>query len=236
MPDLVSVLLLVPDVPGGLPGLLQQPETHRPAKSLVVFVHGSGSSRTSPHNDYVARGLRAAGHATLLFDLLSEEEAEARANVFDIAMLARRVQAVLGCVHARPDLKDLPICLFGASTGAAAALVAAAQSPQRIACVVSRGGRPDLAEQALANLRCPVLLIVGTRDTEVMALNRAALSQMPFEPRRRSRLATVAGATHLFTEPGSLARVVTLAAQWCDATVLPPAPHRSGRNGCDKAF
>lgn len=143
---------------GPLPGSLHLVERPR---GLVIFAHGSGSSRKSPRNSAVAAELRAEGFATFLFDLLTEAEAANRANVFDIPLLGQRVAGAIGWARARADLESLPLCLFGASTGAAAALEAAARRPDDVAAVVSRGGRPDLAGKALSAVRCPTLLIVG---------------------------------------------------------------------------
>jgi putative phosphoribosyl transferase len=180
------------------------------ALGVVVFVHGSGSSRSSPRNRFVAGVLHGHRLSTLLFDLLTEAEAADRRNVFDIALLARRVDEALAWLHSRPDLRALPVGLFGASTGAAAALCAAADAPQRVAAVVSRGGRPDLAAAHLARVQAPTLLIVGGDDVEVLALNRQAMRQMACP----QRLEVVPGATHLFEEPGALDIVAELAARW----------------------
>ena len=180
------------------------------ALGVVVFVHGSGSSRSSPRNRFVASVMHGHRLSTLLFDLLTETEAADRRNVFDIALLARRVDEALAWLHARPDLRALPVGLFGASTGAAAALCAAADAPQRVAAVVSRGGRPDLAAAHLARVQAPTLLLVGGDDIDVLALNRQAMRQMACP----QRLEIVPGATHLFEEPGALAIVAEHAARW----------------------
>ncbi|MHC0053561.1 dienelactone hydrolase family protein [Actibacterium sp. D379-3] len=179
----------------------------RPANAvgLVLFAHGSGSSRLSPRNRQVAAALQRRGLATLLFDLLTEEEAADRANVFDIPLLGRRVAAAIGWAAGDERVADLPVGLFGASTGAAAALM-----PGAVAAVVSRGGRPDLAGNALPQVTCPTLLIVGGADFGVIELNEAALARLTCE----KRLAIVPGATHLFEEPGTLAAVSALAADW----------------------
>lgn len=190
-----------------LPGSLTIPAN---PVALVVFAHGSGSSRLSPRNTVVAEALQGAGLATLLFDLLTPAEALDRNNVFDILLLAQRLESAIDFLRASGSTAALPIGLFGASTGAAAALVAAARRPDDIASVVSRGGRPDLAGDMLAHVRAPTLLIVGGDDTQVLALNRAAQAQMICE----NRLAIVPGATHLFEEPGALAEVARLAADW----------------------
>jgi len=190
-----------------LEGIVQKP---RQAKGLVIFAHGSGSSRFSRRNAFVASELSKSGFATLLFDLLTEEEAQDRRNVFDIPLLGARVIEAVKWASAKATLGELPIGLFGASTGAAAALVAAALAPARIGAVVSRGGRPDLAAEALLQVKAPTLLIVGDLDHEVIELNRAALRMLQCE----ARLEIVPGATHLFEEPGALEMVVGLATHW----------------------
>jgi len=181
----------------------------RPA-GLVIFAHGSGSSRFSPRNVFVAESLVARGFATLLFDLLHPEESEDRRNVFDIALLAGRLQEAIGWASRESEIGDLRIGLFGASTGAAAALVAAAQEPLPIAAVVSRGGRPDLAGESLPQVKSPTLLIVGGFDHEVLELNQWALRRLRCE----ARLDVVPGATHLFEEPGTLEHVAQIAGDW----------------------
>ncbi|HJV96224.1 MAG TPA: alpha/beta family hydrolase [Albitalea sp.] len=179
-------------------------------RGLVVFAHGSGSSRLSPRNQFVAQVMHEQHLATLLFDLLTDAEAADRRNVFDIGLLSERVEEALDWVDSRPAWAGLPVGLFGASTGAAAALQAAASRPGRVASVVSRGGRPDLAGDYLARVEAPTLLIVGGLDDAVLALNRAALSQL----RCNKRLEVVPGATHLFEEPGTLDAAAHLAAAW----------------------
>ena len=179
------------------------------ARGLVVFVHGSGSSRHSPRNRYVAGVLQRAGLATLLFDLLTRGEELDRGNVFDIGLLSDRLAAVTAWVRDHRGCRGLPVGYFGASTGAAAALWAAADDPQ-VAAVVSRGGRPDLAAPRLGEVRAPTLLVVGSRDTVVLELNRRAQARMQCE----SRLAVVPGATHLFEEPGTLEQAAALARDW----------------------
>lgn len=181
----------------------------RGARGLVVFAHGSGSSRHSPRNVAVANTLCAEGLGTLLFDLLEPDEADDRRAVFDIDLLAERLRAALHWIDTETDLRDLPIALFGASTGAAAALVAAAAEPS-VRTVVSRGGRPDLAGTHLPHVTCPVLLLVGGADVEVLTLNRSAMESLggPCE------LRVIEGATHLFPEPGALERVADAAADW----------------------
>ncbi len=180
------------------------------AAGLILFAHGSGSSRHSPRNNFVAAALRQAGLATLLFDLLSEAEAENRANVFDIGLLADRLVATTSWARGFAKTRSLPIGYFGASTGAAAALVAAARLGDGIGAVVSRGGRPDLAGDALPRVKAPTLLIVGGRDLEVLALNREALRELRCE----KKIEIVPNATHLFEEPGTLQAVVDLARDW----------------------
>ncbi len=174
------------------------------AQALIVFAHGSGSGRRSPRNLQVAHALNEQRLGTLLFDLLRPEEALDRANVFDVELLGRRVTGAIDWLDRRPSLAALPLGLFGASTGAAAA------RPERVFAVVSRGGRPDLAGNALPRVGAPTLLIVGGADTEVLALNRHALSQLTEE----SELAVVPDATHLFEERGALERVTQLAGNW----------------------
>lgn len=180
------------------------------ALGLVVFAHGSGSSRHSPRNRQVAEALNASGHATLLMDLLTIEEERYRANVFDIELLAGRLVAATRWVDAQPNLRSLGLGYFGASTGAGAALWAAADLGERVQAVVSRGGRPDLAAPRLAEVRAPTLLIAGGRDEIVIDLNHQALDRMRCE----AELEIVPGATHLFEEPGTLEAVQQLAADW----------------------
>lgn len=180
-------------------------------KGVVIFAHGSGSGRFSPRNGYVAARLREAGFATLLLDLLTPVEERNRENVFDIALLANRLTLAAEWVGANRDLLGLPIGYFGASTGAGAALRAAAKPDGRIAAIVSRGGRADLAgASALIRVQAPTLLIVGSMDGVVIELNEAALALL----RCPAELAIVPGAGHLFEEPGTLDRVVELATDW----------------------
>jgi len=179
-------------------------------KGLVLFAHGSGSSRLSVRNNRVAAELRSAGIGTLLFDLLTDPESASRANVFDIPLLAERLAGATD--WARAEVPGLPVGYFGASTGAAAALVAAAARGD-IGAVVSRGGRPDLAGDALPRVTAPTLLIVGGHDDQVLQLNRLALAQLTCE----RRLDVVPGATHLFEEPGTLDQVSALAREWFKA-------------------
>lgn len=184
------------------------------ARGIVVFAHGSGSSRHSPRNRFVADILRAGGLATLLMDLLTEaEEAEdvrTLALRFDIGLLAHRLVGATDWLAEQPDTSALPIGYFGASTGAGAALVAAAERPDAVAAIVSRGGRPDLAGQPLGSVRAPTLLIVGGADEPVIEMNRDAMRQMS----ALTHLEIIPGATHLFEEPGALEQVATLARAW----------------------
>ncbi len=190
-----------------LPGDLILPTA---ASALVLFAHGSGSSRLSPRNRAVARALNEKGIATLLFDLLTPDEELDRSNVFDIGLLAERLIAAVQWVDSEPELARLPLGLFGASTGAAAALVAAARLGTRVGAVVSRGGRPDLAAAVLDQVAAPTLLIVGGLDDVVIELNEQAYARL----RAEKALEIVPGATHLFPEPGALDRVIALAANW----------------------
>jgi putative phosphoribosyl transferase len=182
---------------------------------VVVFAHGSGSSRLSPRNLAVAQALNRGGFATLLFDLLTPEEERDRANVFDVDLLAGRLIAATRWLRERPDTGPLPIAYFGASTGAAAALLAAAALPGDLSAVVSRGGRPDLAAPRLAEVNAPTLLIVGGHDEVVLELNREAARQM----RCVTQVAVVPRATHLFEEPGALDQVADLALDWFERFV-----------------
>jgi putative phosphoribosyl transferase len=193
--------------PLGLTGTLHLPAS---ASALVVFAHGSGSSRFSPRNKAVADALNEQGIATLLFDLLTSIEESERANVFDIPLLAERLVDVVRWIDTDPKLARLPLGLFGASTGAAAALVAAAQLKARIGAVVSRGGRPDLAGAALQDVNAPTLLIVGGLDDVVIELNEQAYARL----KAPKAMEIVPGATHLFPEPGTLDVVIELAARW----------------------
>lgn len=215
--DRCSAPVVIP--PMGLEGALESPDQ---AQAVIVFAHGSGSSRHSPRNRQVAASLREAGLATLLCDLLTEEEAADRRRVFDIPLLAHRLEAAMRCVAQHPATEGLPVGLFGASTGAAAALVAAAERPATVGAVVSRGGRPDLADAAhLRNVVAPTLLIVGGDDRLVLGLNEMARDGMTC----LSDLAVVPGATHLFEEPGALERVAELAADWFRRWLVTEARH-----------
>ncbi|MEV0165153.1 dienelactone hydrolase family protein [Nonomuraea fuscirosea] len=180
------------------------------AQGLVLFAHGSGSGRHSPRNRYVAGALNEAGLGTLLFDLLTPEEEADRANVFDIGLLAGRLLERTAWAREQPEAACLPIGYFGASTGAAAALWAAATPGNDVAAIVSRGGRPDLAGPRLAAVRAPTLLVVGGRDPVVMELNELAQERLAVE----SRITVVPGATHLFEEPGALDAVAGHATDW----------------------
>ncbi|HVT11162.1 MAG TPA: alpha/beta fold hydrolase [Fimbriimonadaceae bacterium] len=194
-----------------LTGDLQVPAE---SEGLVLFVHGSGSSRLSQRNRHVADEINRHGLSTLLFDLLSPEEEEidmvTRELRFDIGLLADRVDAVTNWLSSEDDLDAYPIGYFGASTGAAAALVASLRHPNSVKAIVSRGGRPDLASSALPDVAAPTLLIVGSLDEEVLEMNREAMSRMRCEV----ELHIVPGASHLFPEPGKLDEVATLAADW----------------------
>jgi putative phosphoribosyl transferase len=194
-----------------LVGTLTCPES---ARGVVVFAHGSGSGRFSPRNRAVAGALVNAGLATLLMDLLTAEEEAVDVRTthlrFDIPLLAERVVSAIDWLPSDPSVGGLPVGCFGASTGAAAALIAAAERPEAIRGVVSRGGRPDLADDALPRVKAPTLLIVGERDTAVIRLNRLAQTHLGGEP----QLVIVPGATHLFEEPGALEHVAALARDW----------------------
>lgn len=193
--------------PPGLFGFLGIPQN---AKGIVLFAHGSGSGRHSPRNNYVAEKLRDAGIATLLLDLLTPLEERDRANVFDIRLLASRLVVATAWIERQPVTRDLPIGYFGASTGGGAALVAAAARGPEIAAVVSRGGRPDLAMDALPQVAAPTLLIVGGLDTTVIDLNKQARQRL----RADSELIIIPGASHLFEEPGKLDEVIAHSRAW----------------------
>lgn len=197
------------------------------ATGLVLFAHGSGSSRHSPRNRFVAEVLQRRGLGTLLFDLLDDDEAAERANVFDITLLAARVGEAIAAVRCRDELAPLALGLFGASTGAAAALKAAAAQPAEVAALVSRGGRPDLAIEDLDRVAAPTLLIVGGNDTALVEPHREALRRLHCE----KRLVIVPGATHLFEEPGALDEVARRAGDWfVDHLGIRPAG-RTSRTG-----
>ena len=203
------------------PGLVLTGDLTLPgtARGVVAFAHGSGSSRLSPRNRAVATALQQSGTGTLLFDLLTPDEELDRANVFDIPLLADRLVAATEWLRRQPDTRDLPLGYFGASTGAAAALVAAAQAGAVISAVVSRGGRPDLAAPHLGEVLAPTLLIVGGEDRQVLELNREAQRQL----RCPNDLAIVPRATHLFEEPGALEEVARLAIDWFARHLAVPA-------------
>jgi len=191
------------------------------ARGLVLFAHGSGSSRHSPRNRHVAQLLNEVKLATLLIDLLTADEEAIDLRTarlrFDIGLLAERLVGTTDWLTQHPDTRDLRVGYFGASTGAGAALVAAAERPHVVGAVVSRGGRPDLAGSALARVRAPTLLIVGGNDFQVIELNRVALAQLRCE----KRLVIVPGATHLFAEPGALDEVARLAREWFELHLMP---------------
>ena len=191
------------------------------ASSLVVFAHGSGSSRLSPRNRAVAEALNEQGIATLLFDLLTPDEELDRTNVFDIPLLAERLIDVVAWIDSQPKLAGLSLGLFGASTGPAAALVAAAKLGARAGAVVSRGGRPDLADMALGEVMAPTLLIVGGWDAGVIELNEQAYARL----RCAKSLEIVPGATLLFPEPGAMEAVIALAARWFKTYLVSPPDH-----------
>jgi putative phosphoribosyl transferase len=196
-----------------LEGILSSPAD---AKGLVLFVHGSGSSRNSPRNQYVAQTLQEAGLATLLFDLLTPEEEQVDLRTqhlrFDVHLLARRTAGVLEWTNLQPYTREFKIGLFGSSAGAAAALMAAVELPDMVEAVVSRGGRPDLANEVLSKVRAPTLLIVGSLDELVIELNEKALKQM--KTGSEKKLVIVPGASHLFEEPGALEDAARLASEW----------------------
>jgi dienelactone hydrolase len=196
-------------------------------RGIIIFAHGSGSSRHSPRNRYVARALEHHGFATLLIDLLTEDEGRVDDRTahlrFDIELLADRLVAIIDTISRRPDTSSLRIGLFGASTGGGAALAAAAERPNSVGAVVSRGGRPDLAGEALTRVAVPTLLIVGGLDTAVIRMNRDAMMRM----RTETALEIVPGATHLFEEPGALEQVAALAAAWFDRHLRPGAAVRA---------
>jgi putative phosphoribosyl transferase len=190
-----------------LNGILHVPQH---ASGVVAFAHGSGSGRLSPRNQFVARVLEEAGLATLLLDLLEEDEAQDRRKVFDIPLLAERLASAADWLRQEPTTSGLHLGYFGASTGAGAALVAAARNPAGVGAVVSRGGRPDLAREDLPTVQAPTLLIVGGNDDVVIELNEQALRLL----RCHKEMTVVPGATHLFEEPGTLEEVARLAKEW----------------------
>lgn len=189
------------------------------AKGFVLFVHGSGSSRNSPRNQFVAQTLQEGGLATVLFDLLTPQEGQidqqTRQLRFDISLLARRTIGALDWLGLQPYMREFKIGLFGSSTGAAAALIAAAELPETVSAVVSRGGRPDLAGPTLSKVHVPTLLIVGSHDQTIVDLNEETLAQMPLGTEKK--LMIVPGASHLFEEPGTLGYAARLARDWFHA-------------------
>jgi len=206
--------VIVPAARRGLPGTLAFPAQ---PSGIVLFAHGSGSSRMNPRSQAVARQLRAAGLGTLLFDLLTEKEAAVRTRAFDIALLARRLRTATEWVTMQPEVRGQLLGYFGASTGAAAALKAAADTGFPVHAVVSRGGRPDLAGDDLPQVAAPTLLIVGSHDETVLAHNRLAFARL----RCPKRLVVVPGATHLFEEPGTLEEMGRWAAEWFERHLSP---------------
>lgn len=196
-------------------GILSLPEE---ARAVVVFAHGSGSGRFSPRNQFVARKLQESRLGTLLIDLLEDDEADDRSRVFDISLLADRLQCAALWLAAQPETREMKLGYFGASTGAGAALLAAARSPGSVGAIVSRGGRPDLAHESLAHVNAPTLLIVGGNDEIVLELNREAYALL----RCPRQLDVVPGATHLFSEPGALEEVARLAEEWFLRYLAPP--------------
>jgi pimeloyl-ACP methyl ester carboxylesterase len=218
--EAATIPVAVPMDGQSLPGDLGMPSD---GHGIVLFAHGSGSSRHSPRNQFVARTLERRHLATLLIDLLTTEEERVDERTaeyrFDIPMLAGRLVTIIDWLRRRTDASSLPIGLFGASTGGGAALIAAAARPQEVAAVVSRGGRPDLAGAALPRVTAPTLLIVGGFDLPVIEMNRDAMKQM----RGEVKLEIIPGATHLFEESGTLERVAELAGLWFDRHLQPAA-------------
>jgi pimeloyl-ACP methyl ester carboxylesterase len=213
----VQAAVSIPAGDAALEGALVVPES---ARGIVLFAHGSGSSRKSPRNAFVARALRAAGLGTLLFDLLTAAEDADYERRFEIELLSRRLAEGMRFARDDPRTQGIPIGLFGASTGAAAALQVAARFPDHVGAVVSRGGRPDLAGRAaLRRVEAPTLLIVGGHDYGVIELNEAASRELHCE----KEIAIVPGATHLFEEPGTLDEVARLAAAWFVRHLAPTA-------------
>jgi len=216
MSDQDGQAVRIPVALAHIEGVLALPQ---PAHAVVLFAHGSGSSRHSPRNNYVARVLRERGIGTLLMDLLTAAEDADYDTRFNIALLARRLMSATRWLQAQPGCRGLPLGYFGASTGAAAALLAAARLGSPIGAVVSRGGRPDLAgQEALREVRCPTLLLVGGDDAGVLELNQQALAELRCE----KALSIVPGASHLFEEPGTLEQVARQATAWFGRH-LPPA-------------
>jgi putative phosphoribosyl transferase len=212
------------EIPAGkrrVRGILSVP---RDSRAVIAFAHGSGSGRLSPRNQFVAGVLEQVGMATLLIDLLEEDEVRDRRNVFDIELLGDRLRSAAQWLREAAETCELRLGYFGASTGAAAALVAAARQPEPVGAIVSRGGRPDLAGRDLPNVKAPTLLLVGGHDEDVLELNRQALAMLRCE----KELIVIPGATHLFEEPGTLEEVARLAAGWFRRCLGGgPAPERS---------
>ncbi|MER5697804.1 dienelactone hydrolase family protein [Streptomyces mirabilis] len=223
---MISEMVLVPAEGTVLAGDLVTPDG---ARAVVLFTHGSRSPRYSPRDRMVAGELRAAGLGTLLMDLLTEHEERhdvlTAQHRFDIPLLGRRLMAAIDWLDEQAETKDMPVAVVGAGTGAAAALVAAAERPRRVLAVVSRGGRPDLAGDALEQVCAPVLLLVGSRDREVLKLNEETAERL----RAPHRLHVVPGATHLFEEPGALEEVARLARQWCKEQLRAGQPTHTRR-------
>ena len=218
------------EIPAGAARLCGDLVIPKEARGLVLFAHGSGSSRLSPRNREVAAGLHDRGLATLLFDLLTPAEDGDRGHVFDVGRLAQRLINATRWTQSHADLRTLPIGYFGASTGSAAALVAAAELRDGISAVVSRGGRPDLAVMRLRRVTAPTLLIVGGLDIAVLQLNYEASSQL----RCPNELAMVSGASHLFEEPGALDQVIKLAGDWFELHLVGPGANEPGGTGSSK--
>jgi putative phosphoribosyl transferase len=213
--SIVTREIVVPAGRRRLPGTLSIPEG---ARGVVAFAHGSGSGRFSPRNQPVAEVIQQGGLATLLFDLLEEEEADDRRNVFDINLLASRLRCAADWLRGDPETREMPLGYFGASTGAAAALVADARYPTKVGAIVSRGGRPDLAGNELRAVKAPTLLIVGGGDDDVvLQLNEQALRRLCCT----KELVVIPRATHLFPEPGALEEVARLARDWFVRHLVP---------------
>jgi putative phosphoribosyl transferase len=216
----------VPTSQAGLAGDLVVPPA---ARGVVLFAHGSGSSRHSPRNQQVAAALQRAGYGTLLMDLLTEAEEQVDARTrelrFDIGLLAGRLTDAADWLGRTEETAGLPLATFGASTGAAAALITAADRPDRVGAVISRGGRPDLAGDVLGRVRTPTLLVVGGADQQVLELNRDAAARLTAE----HDIAVVPGATHLFPEPGALEQVIDRTISWLDRWLTPPPAPALGR-------
>ena len=227
MPDSGRALVSIPSGRVRLEGMLEVPPT---AAGLVVFSHGSGSGRHSPRNQFVARVLQQSDFGTLLMDLLTEKEEaidnQNRELRFDIGLLSKRLTSAVDWLSTQPAYKPLPIGIFGASTGAAAAIITAADRPKLVKSVVSRGGRPDLADGALERITAPTAFIVGGYDDAVLVLNQQARARMKNEV----TLKVIPRATHLFEEPGALAQVAEFAAEWFTDTVTKSGSEPEPRN------